>query len=46
MRDDCAHVITEINPKGYSQLKAISGKSGGDNSNQGRVSSHTRKYGF
>jgi hypothetical protein len=46
LRDDCSHVISEIKPKGSAQLKAISGKSGGDNNNQGRVASQTGKYGF
>jgi hypothetical protein len=46
LRDDCSHVISEINPKGSSHLKAFSGKSGGDNSNQGKVASPTGKYGF
>jgi hypothetical protein len=46
MRDDCSHVIAKINPKGSTEIKANSGKSGGDNNNQGRVSSQTGKYGF
>jgi hypothetical protein len=46
LRDDFSHVISEINPKGFAQLKAISGKLGGDNNNQGRVASQTGKYGF
>jgi hypothetical protein len=46
LRDDFSHMISEIMPKGSSQLKAISGKSGGDNNNQGRVASQTGKYGF
>jgi hypothetical protein len=33
-------------PTGSTQLKEISGKSGGDSSNQGRVSSQTGKCGF
>jgi hypothetical protein len=46
LRDDCSHVINEIKPKGSAQPKANSGKSRGDNSNQGRVASQTGKYGF
>jgi hypothetical protein len=46
LRDDCSHVISEINPKGFAQLKENSGKSRGDNNNQGRVASQTGKYGF
>jgi hypothetical protein len=41
LRDDCSHVISEIRPKGSAQPKANSGKSRGDNSNQGRVASQT-----
>jgi hypothetical protein len=39
LRDDCSHVISEIKPKGSTQLKANSGKSGGDSNNQGKVAS-------
>jgi hypothetical protein len=46
LRDDCYHVISEIKPKGSTQLKAILGKSRGDRSYQGRVASQTGKYGF
>jgi hypothetical protein len=46
LRDDCSHVISEIKPKGSAQPKENSGKSRGDNSNQGRVASQTGKYGF
>jgi hypothetical protein len=46
LRDDCSHVISEIKPKGSAQPKANSGKSRGDNNNQGRVASQTGKYGF
>jgi hypothetical protein len=37
LRDDCSHVINEIKPKGSAQPKANSGKSRGDNNNQGKV---------
>jgi hypothetical protein len=46
LRDDCSHVISEIRPKGSALLKENSGKSRGDNNNQGRVSSQIGKYGF
>jgi hypothetical protein len=46
LRDDCSHVINEIRPKGSAKPKENSGKSRGDSSNQGRVASQTRKYGF
>jgi hypothetical protein len=46
LRDDFSHVINEIRPKGSTQGKANSGKSKGDNNNQGRVASQTGKYGF
>jgi hypothetical protein len=46
LRNDCSHVINKIKPKGSAQPKANSGKSRGDSSNQGRVASHTGKYGF
>jgi hypothetical protein len=46
LRDDCSHVISEINPKGSTHPKANSGKSRGDSSNQGRVALKTGKYGF
>jgi hypothetical protein len=46
LRDDCSHVINEIKPKGSAHPKANSGKSRGDNNNQGRVASQTGKYGF
>ena len=46
LRDDFSHVINEIKPKGSAQPKANSGKSRGDNNNQGRVASQTGKSGF
>jgi hypothetical protein len=46
LRDDCYHVISEINPKGSTHLKEISRKSGGDNINQGKVASQTGNYNF
>jgi hypothetical protein len=46
LRDDFSHVINEINPTGSTHTKVNLGKSRVDNNNQGRVASHTRKYGF
>jgi hypothetical protein len=41
LRDDCSHMISEINPKGSTQPKENSGKSRGGSNNQGRVTSQT-----
>jgi hypothetical protein len=46
LRDDCSHVINEIRPKGSAQPKENSGKSKGDNNNQGKIASQSGKYGF
>jgi hypothetical protein len=46
IRDDCSHVISEINPQGSNQPKANSGKSKGDNSDRKRIASKSGKYGF
>jgi hypothetical protein len=46
LRDDCSHVISEIRPKGSLHPKENSGKSKGDNNNQGKISSQSGKYGF
>jgi hypothetical protein len=46
LRDDCSNVISEIKPKGSAHPKENSRESRGDNTNQGRVASQTRKYGF
>jgi hypothetical protein len=46
LRDDCSHIINDIRPKGSPHPKANSGKSRGDNKNQGSVASQTGKYGF
>ena len=46
LRDDCSHVISEIKPKGFAEIKENLGKPRGDNNNQGRVASQTGKYGF
>jgi hypothetical protein len=46
LRDDCSHVISEIRPKGSAKPKENSGKSKGDNKNQGKIASQSGKYGF
>jgi len=46
LRDDCSHMISEIKPKGPAQPKENLGNSRVDSSNQVRVASQTRKYGF
>jgi hypothetical protein len=46
LRDDCSHVISKIRPKGSAQPKENSGKSKGDNNNQGKIASQSGKYGF
>jgi hypothetical protein len=46
LRDDCSHVISEINPQGSTQPKANSGKSKGDRSKKGKIASQSGKYGF
>jgi hypothetical protein len=37
LKDDCSHVISEINPQGSNQPKATSGKSKGDNSDRIKI---------
>jgi hypothetical protein len=39
LRDNCSHVISEINPKEFAQPKDNSRKLRGDNINQGRFAS-------
>jgi hypothetical protein len=46
LRDNCSHVISEIRPKGSTQPKENSGKSKGENNNQGNIASQSEKYGF
>jgi hypothetical protein len=46
LRDNCSHMISEINSKDFANPKANSGKSRGGSKNQGRVASETGKYGF
>jgi hypothetical protein len=46
LKDDCSHVISEINPQGSNQPKSISGKSKGENNDRRKISSQSGKYGF
>jgi hypothetical protein len=46
LRDDCSHVIIKIRLKGSVQPKENSEKSKGESSNQGKIASRSRKYGF
>jgi hypothetical protein len=46
LRDGCSHMINEIRPKDSAQPKENSGKSKGDNNNQGNIASYSGKYGF
>jgi hypothetical protein len=46
LKDDCSHVISEIQPQGLNQPKATSGKSKGDNNDKRRIVSQSGKYGF
>jgi hypothetical protein len=44
--DDFSHVISEIRPKSSTQPKEILEKSKGVNSNKGKITSESGKYGF
>jgi hypothetical protein len=46
LRNDCSHVINEINIQGSTQPKANSWKSKGDNNNKGKIASQSGKYNF
>jgi hypothetical protein len=46
LKDDCSHVISEIQPQGSNQPRATSGKSKGDNSDKRKIASQSGKYGF
>jgi hypothetical protein len=46
LKDDCSHVISEIQPQGSNQPRATSGKSKGDNSEKRKIASQSGKYGF
>jgi hypothetical protein len=45
-RDDCSHLISEMIPKGSTQLKENSKGLKGDNNNKGKIASQIEKYGF
>jgi hypothetical protein len=46
LKDDCSHVISEIQPQGSNQPKVTSGKSKGDSSHKRKIVSHSGKYDF
>jgi len=46
LRDDCSHVISEINPKDSTHTKDNSRSSKGDNNNKGKITSQSGKYSF
>jgi hypothetical protein len=46
MKDDCSHVISEIQPQDSNQPRATSKKSKGDNSDKRKISSQSGKYDF
>jgi hypothetical protein len=46
LKDDCSHVINEIQPQWSNQPQATSKKSKGNNSEKGKIASQSRKYGF
>ena len=45
-KDDCSHVIIEIQPQGSNQPWDTSEKSKGDNTDKRKIPSHSGKYGF
>jgi hypothetical protein len=46
VKDDCSHVISEIQPQGSNQPRATSGKLKGDNNDKRKIVSQSGKYGF
>jgi hypothetical protein len=46
LKDDCSHVINEIQPQGSNQPRATSEKSKGNNSEKRKIASQSGKYGF
>ena len=46
LKDDCSHVISEIQPQGSNQPRATFGKSKGDNNDKRKIVSQSAKYGF
>jgi len=45
LKDECSHVINEIQPQGSNQPKATPEKSRGDNNEKRKYASHNNKYG-
>jgi hypothetical protein len=46
LKDDCSHVISEIQPQGSNQPRATSVKSKGNSSDKRKIVSQSGKYGF
>ena len=46
LKDDCSHVISEIQPQGSNQPLATSDKSKGNNNEKRKIVSQSGKYGF
>jgi hypothetical protein len=46
LKDDCSHVISEIQPQGSNQPQANSSKLKVDNSDKRKIASQSGKYGF
>jgi hypothetical protein len=46
LKDDCSHVINEIQPQGSNQPRATSEKSKGNNNEKRKIASQSGKYGF
>jgi hypothetical protein len=46
LKDDCSHVISEIQPQASNQPQDTSGKSKGDNNEKRKFASQSGKYGF
>jgi hypothetical protein len=46
LKDDCSHVINEIQPQGSNQPRATSKKSKGNNSEKRKIASQGGKYAF
>jgi hypothetical protein len=46
LKDDCSHVIREIQPQGSKLPHATSENSKGNNNEKGKIASQSGKYGF
>jgi hypothetical protein len=46
MKDDCSHVISEIQPQGSNQPKGTSGKSKGEINDKRKIVSQSGTYRF